>query len=89
MEPALGKVYIVGGLHFGDEGKGTTVDYLVKEVDAKAVVRFGGGPQAAHHVVTSSGVWHCFSHYGSGMLQEKCVTVLSRLMLVYPQTLVN
>lgn len=85
----MGKVYIVGGLHYGDEGKGTTIDYLAKEVNAKAVVRYGGGPQAAHHVVTNTGAWHCFSHYGSGMFHDKCVTVLSKFMLVYPQTLVR
>jgi adenylosuccinate synthase len=89
MESSVGKIYIVGGLHYGDEGKGTTVDFLVKTVGAKAVVRYGGGPQAAHHVVLSNGIWHCFSHYGSGMFDEKCQTILSKYMLIYPQTLVR
>ena len=37
-------VYIVGGLYFGDEGKGTTVEYLVRKYNSKLVVRYGGGP---------------------------------------------
>ena len=58
----------MAGLVFGDEGKGTTVDALVRKHKAKLVVRFGGGPQAAHHVVLPDGRWHCFAQFGSGTL---------------------
>jgi adenylosuccinate synthase len=44
MERSISRVYIVGGLLFGDEGKGTTVEYLVRQNNSKLVVRFGGGP---------------------------------------------
>ncbi len=44
MEDTIPKVFIVGGLLFGDEGKGTTVEYLVKQNNSKLVVRYGGGP---------------------------------------------
>ncbi len=88
MESMLGKVYIVGGLHFGNEGRG-----LLSTISGRKLTRRhlpgSAGPQAAHHVVTSSGLWHCFSHYGSDMLQDKCVKVLSKLMLVYSKTLVR
>jgi adenylosuccinate synthase len=30
METKIGNCYIVSGLQYGDEGKGTTVDFLVK-----------------------------------------------------------
>jgi adenylosuccinate synthase len=48
-------------LRYGDEGKGTTVDYLTKEHNASLIVRFNGGPQAAHFVVRDDGV--CASLY--------------------------
>ena len=47
----MSKVFVCVGLTYGDEGKGTTVDYLVRKHSAKLVVRFNGGPQAAHFVV--------------------------------------
>ncbi|GAA1876308.1 adenylosuccinate synthetase [Myceligenerans crystallogenes] len=56
---------VVVGLGFGDEGKGATVDALVAATGADRVVRFNGGPQAAHNVI--AGAWHhTFASYGSG-----------------------
>jgi adenylosuccinate synthase len=60
--------FVVVGLGFGDEGKGSLVDALVRRHGVKHVVRFNGGPQAAHHVVTSDGVTHCFAQFGAGTL---------------------
>ena len=56
---------IVVGLGFGDEGKGTIVDALTHKHDFRTIVRFNGGPQAAHHVVKKDGTWHCFSQFAS------------------------
>ena len=39
---------ILVGAQFGDEGKGTTVDYLTRKLQAKTIVRFNGGAQAGH-----------------------------------------
>lgn len=78
--------WLVQGLGFGDEGKGTTVDALCRETGAKLVVRFNGGPQAAHHVVTSDLRAHCFSQFGSGYFAG-ARTHLSRFMLVDPLAL--
>lgn len=65
------KVQIVLGAAFGDEGKGVTTQYLVKEALSRnekvAVVRFSGGPQAAHTIV-NNGIEHICSSYGSGVL---------------------
>jgi adenylosuccinate synthase len=47
------------------------------------VVRFNGGGQAAHNVVTPEGVHHTFAHFGSGTLAGKS-TVLSRFMVINP-----
>jgi adenylosuccinate synthase len=60
------RVQVVLGLGFGDEGKGTIVDWLARRAPAPPlVVRWNGGPQAAHHVVTDDGRTHCFAQLGS------------------------
>ena len=74
---------IVAGLGFGDEGKGTTVDFLVRKHKSKLVVRYNGGAQAGHNVVTEDGCHHCFSQWGSGTFAG-AKTYLSRYMLLNP-----
>lgn len=75
------------GLGFGDEGKGKVVDALVRRTGARTVVRFGGGPQAAHHVVTPGGRVHCFAQFPSGMLVAGTRGWIAREMLVDPLAL--
>lgn len=62
---------VVLGFAFGDEGKGTAVQWLcgnaVSHSRRPAVVRFSGGAQSSHTVV-HEGVTHSFSTYGSGTL---------------------
>lgn len=60
------------------------VDRMVRMHHAHAVVRYNGGPQAAHHVVRSDGVWHSFSQFGSGTFVSGVTTFLSRHMLIDP-----
>jgi len=81
------KVYIVVGLGFGDEGKGSWVDHLVRKHGLRYVVRFNGGAQALHHVHTPEGVVHGFSQFGSGAFVPGTYTVLSRFMLVEPMSM--
>ena len=59
---------IVIGAGFGDEGKGMFVDYLCSQSPNSLVIRFSGGQQAGHTVVTDT-VSHVFSNFGSGTLQ--------------------
>jgi adenylosuccinate synthase len=60
-------IRVVLGLGFGDEGKGTIVDWLASQAATPPlVVRWNGGPQAAHHVVTDDGRVHCFAQLGAG-----------------------
>lgn len=80
----IGKIFIVGGLSYGDEGKGASVDYLTRKHKVKLIVRFGGGPQAAHHVTIPDGTVHCFAQFGSGTFVPGVYTYLSRFMLVDP-----
>src|SRR5687768_9519877 len=78
---------VVTGLGYGDEGKGATVDALVRRVGIELVVRHGGGPQAAHHVVRDDGIVHCFAQFGSGTLVPGVRTHLGRDMLIEPLAL--
>lgn len=79
----MARVFVVAGLAFGDEGKGTVVDHLAREHQAHTVVRYNGGAQAAHNVVTDDGRHHTFSQFGSGTFAG-ARTHLSRFMLVNP-----
>ena len=84
----MSNVFLVQGLGFGDEGKGSVVDYLVRREKARLVVRFNGGAQAGHNVVTDDGRHHCFSQFGSGTF-EFARTFLSRFMLFNPCTILK
>lgn len=83
------QVILLAGLSNGDEGKGTTTEFLVKEFKAHTVVRYNGGSQAAHHVVTPEGLVHCFAQFGSGTLIPETKTYLSKFMLINPINLHN
>jgi adenylosuccinate synthase len=81
-------VTLVAGLGYGDEGKGTIVDRLVRDRSAELVVRYNGGAQAAHNVVTGDGGrHHTFAQLGSGTFAG-ARTLLSRFVLVNPIALV-
>jgi adenylosuccinate synthase len=89
-----GHATVVIGANFGDEGKGLAVDALAaragpsrhaglsRHSDA-AVIRFNGGAQAGHSVVTEDGRRHVFSHVGAGAFAG-AVTFLSRFFVVQP-----
>lgn len=78
---------IVIGLGFGDEAKGGTVDFLCSERPVDYVIRFSGGPQTAHNVVTDDGRHHTFAQFGSGTFQG-AKTILSEYVLVNPFNMV-
>lgn len=83
---------IVVGLLFGDESKGSTVNYLVERaLDAnlpiRFVVRFSGGPQTAHNVIHND-IHHTFSQFGSGSLQG-IPTILTRFVVINPFNLMH
>jgi adenylosuccinate synthase len=89
---------ILVDLAFGDCGKGTIVDFLIREAlerngEPPLVVRFNGGPQAGHNVVTPAsdgGRHHTFAQFGSGTLADPRVcTLLSRFMLIEPYAMIN
>lgn len=77
------KARVVIGSNFGDEGKGLVTDYLCATQGAGVVVRFNGGAQAGHTVVTPDGDRHVFRHFGSGTFQE-IPTFLSQFFVCNP-----
>jgi adenylosuccinate synthase len=79
----LRRAIVIVGLGHGDEGKGTIVDWLTRELGASLVVRFNGGGQAAHHVTTPDGRTHCFQMFGAGTLAG-ADTHLTEHVLVNP-----
>ncbi len=83
------KTYVVCGLGFGDEGKGHTVAWLTKTRQATTIIRYNGGPQAAHHVV-HQGQTHLFAQFGAGMVVSPHVkTLLSQQMVIQPFSLLR
>lgn len=84
----MDSAHIVVGLCWGDEGKGSIVDFLVRETGSQLVVRFSGGPQCAHNVVTPDGVHHCFAQFGSGTLAG-AQTLYAKSALFEPYALYN
>ena len=79
------QAFLTVDLGFGDAGKGSVVDYLVREHSAHTVVRYNGGAQAGHRVVTAGPApqEHVFAQFGSGALAG-AATHLSRFMLLDP-----
>lgn len=80
------------GLGFGDCGKGHFVDALTRRWTAHTVVRFNGGAQAGHNVVTpaeanSPSRHHTFSQFGSGTFVPGVRTLLVDPMIVHPTAL--
>lgn len=75
------KIHAVIGAQFGDEGKGLITDTLANE--NTLVIRFNGGAQAGHTVVTPGGRRHEFHHVGAGTFQG-ADTLLSRFFIVNP-----
>jgi adenylosuccinate synthase len=80
------KAIVTVGLGFGDEGKGATVDFLARELDADLVVRYCGGSQAGHNVELPDGRRHTFSQFGAGTLAG-ARTYLSQHVVIHPGAL--
>ncbi len=79
-------IKMVAGLGFGDEGKGTMVDYLVRKTGADMVVRYNGGAQAGHNVWLDDGRHHTFSQLGSGSFNRGVSTLIGPRVFFDPLT---
>ena len=76
------------GLGYGDDGKGAIVDWLCRDAGpGPHVVRFNGGAQAAHNVVTADGRHHTFAQFGSGSFARGARRSCRAFVLVDPLAL--
>lgn len=77
------------GLGYGDEGKGSVVDFLARCYKINKVIRFSGGSQCYHNVIDPiTKKHHGFSQFSSGSFYG-AETYLSRYVLVDPIALLN
>lgn len=78
------EAWIVVDLGFGDAGKGAIVDFLARDRGAGLVVRWNGGAQAGHTVVTDDGREHTFSQFGAGSFVPGVRTHLGPAFVLHP-----
>lgn len=63
----MDNIDIVGGLGYGDEGKGLTVSFLSQQRSNPLVIRYGGGNQVGHTVMVNGQLFE-HHHTGAGTL---------------------
>jgi adenylosuccinate synthase len=78
----MSKAYILSGTLFGDEGKGSFVDYIAYHKNITKNIRYNGGSQASHTVVSNNNITHKFSQLGSSMFLEGNRTLLSENTII-------
>ena len=77
---------VIVGLQWGDEGKGKTTDFLAEQV--AMVVRYQGGDNAGHTVVTGDEVFKLHL-VPSGVLYPHITSVIGNGVVVNPATLIS
>lgn len=77
---------VIVGAQWGDEAKGKMVDVLAD--DASMVVRYSGGNNAGHTVITGGKTFK-FQLLPAGILHKDCVSVLGGGMAVCPKSLID
>lgn len=82
------RAFVVIDLGFGDAGKGSIVEALVRKHNIRLVCRFSGGSQCAHNVVSENGTHHTFATWGAGTLAG-AATLLTKDVLIDPFRLWN
>jgi adenylosuccinate synthase len=81
-----GKVDVVLGLQWGDEGKGKIADYLSPKYDV--VARFQGGPNAGHSL-EMNGKKHVLNTIPSGIFHEHCTNLIGNGVVIDPVRLMG
>jgi len=76
----------VTGINWGDEGKGRVIDLLAENADI--VVRYQGGNNAGHTVVTNQGKF-VLNLLPSGILHSDVICILGDGMVVDLEHLAN
>jgi adenylosuccinate synthase len=78
---------VVIGAQWGDEGKGKVTDLLGSRVSH--VVRYQGGNNAGHTVITPDGTKYALHLLPSGVLTPGCVPVIANGVVVDPKVLLT
>ncbi|MBL3540164.1 adenylosuccinate synthetase, partial [Aminivibrio sp.] len=81
-----GRVEVIIGAQWGDEGKGRVVDALGSRVDIFA--RYQGGANAGHTVIVE-GKKYVFHLLPSGMLYPCKICVIGNGVVIDPEQLLN
>ena len=79
----MAKAFAVKGSSWGELWQRINYDFLCRQVENPLVIRYNGGCQAGHTVVSPEGIRHIFSHFGSGTLAGAS-TYLSKYFIVNP-----
>ncbi|MBV6645029.1 MAG: adenylosuccinate synthase [Cyclobacteriaceae bacterium] len=79
----MGRVDVLLGLQWGDEGKGKVVDFLAPKYDV--VARFQGGPNAGH-TLEFDGKKHVLHQIPSGIFHEGILNVVGNGVVLDPIT---
>lgn len=82
------KAFAVVGAAWGDECKGSAVDKIASIYPDAVVVRYSGGSQCGHTVVTPDGRRHVFSSFGAGSFVG-CPTYLGSGFIVNTRCFIN
>ena len=78
---------VVIGAQWGDEGKGKVTDLLGSRVSH--VVRYQGGNNAGHTVITPDGTKYALHLLPSGVLTPGCVPVIANGVVIDPKVLLT
>jgi adenylosuccinate synthase len=78
---------VVIGAQWGDEGKGKVTDLLGSRVSH--VVRYQGGNNAGHTVITPDGTKYALHLLPSGVLTPECIPVIGNGVVIDPKVLLT
>jgi adenylosuccinate synthase len=81
-----GKVDVLLGAVWGDEGKGKIVDYITPQYDI--VCRFQGGSNAGH-TIYNNGIKHVLHLIPSGIFNKNCINVIGNGVVIDPIELIG
>ncbi len=76
-----GKIDVLLGLQWGDEGKGKLVDFITPNYDA--VARFQGGSNAGHTLVFNNQK-HVLHLIPSGIFGDNCINIIGNGVVIDP-----
>lgn len=80
----INKAHVVIGSGYGDEGKGLFTQYFSSLSNRSIVIRFNGGAQAGHTIISKNGDRHVFGHFTANSFLENSKGYLSKHFIVNP-----